>query len=162
MKPTEISIGAFVAAAGLGMAVAMTPVSAQMNPIIMAGPQNNAMGRVMALRAKEMEESARRDEQRRQAPASRYAQAVTQQQLQDAAIAPLLPEFNRRAREDGAESAINWATAAGHALGREVVGLMPQYRQRVSSEGQAAANDWYLDAARAASLRYIQTSKSAH
>lgn len=39
----------------LAVASAASPVLAQMNPIIMAGPQNYAMGRVMALRSKQMQ-----------------------------------------------------------------------------------------------------------
>jgi hypothetical protein len=57
---------ALVQALALSIAVA-TPVSAQMNPIILAGPQNYAMGRVMALRSKQIQQQF----DRRQAPQAR-------------------------------------------------------------------------------------------
>lgn len=105
-------------------------------------------------------DSMRRDQQRRRAsPPAGQVQAVTEQQLQDAALAPLWPEYQRRMQADGKDSADRWALATGKTLGHQVASLMPQYKQRVRSQGQAAANRWYLDAARQTSNRYIQASR---
>jgi hypothetical protein len=54
-QPRIGHIGALLAAISVS-----PPVLAQMNPIIMAGPQNYAMGRVMALRSKQMQEQFNR------------------------------------------------------------------------------------------------------
>lgn len=105
-------------------------------------------------------DSMKRDQQRRQAPPqARTVREVNVQQLQDAALAPLGLEFERRVRTDGKDSAVNWLVAATKPLGSQVGGLMPQYRERVRSQGQAAANAWYLNAARAIGTRYVQASR---
>lgn len=105
-------------------------------------------------------DSMKRDQQRRQAPPqSRTVGTVNVQQLQDATLAPLAPEFERRVLADGKDSAVNWLVAASKSLGGRVGRLMPQYRERVRSQGQEAANAWYLIAARAIGTRYVQASR---
>ena len=105
-------------------------------------------------------DSMKRDDARRQAASpGRDAKPVTERQLQDAALAPLWPEYQRRMQADGGDNAARWAVAAGKDLGHQVAGLMPEYRQLVRSKGQAAANDWYLDAARQTSVRYIRAAR---
>jgi len=158
MKLCQLSIGLVVVAIGFGAA----PASAQMNPIILAAPQNNSMGQIMAIRARQMEEATERDVQRRKAPAPRtLSEQQLRQQSWDAVQASLLPEFKRRTNEYGAKSANDWFVTASGALGRQLKGLKPQYQQRIRSQGQAAAISWFLNTARAASLRYVQESRSA-
>jgi len=54
MKAFERRIGQAII---LGVSLsAVSPALAQMNPIILAGPQNNAMGQIMALRSKQMQQ----------------------------------------------------------------------------------------------------------
>ena len=158
MRLYQLSIGLVVVAIGFGTA----PASAQMNPIILAAPQNNAMGQIMAIRARQMEQASERDAERRKAPAPRtLSEQQLKQQSWDAVQASLLPEFKRRTNAYGAKSANDWFVTASGALGRQLKGLMPQYQQRIRSHGQAGAISWFLDAARAASLRYVQASRSA-
>lgn len=69
-------------------------------------------------------DSMKRDQQRRQAPSrARTIREVDVQQLQDAALAPLGPEFERRVRAYGKDNAVNWLVAAGKPLGNQVGGL---------------------------------------
>jgi hypothetical protein len=81
MKVFQPHIGHAIALA-LSVTVA-TPVLAQMNPIILAGPQNIAMGQVMALRAKQMEKQF----DRRQAPQARPEAPPPPQAARNLAIA---------------------------------------------------------------------------
>jgi hypothetical protein len=62
---------------------AAAPVLAQMNPIILAGPQNYAMGRVMALRSKQIQQQF----DRRQAPQARPETTTPPQASRNLAIA---------------------------------------------------------------------------
>lgn len=104
--------------------------------------------------------SMKRDrQQRRAAPLARSVPAITERDIQDATLAPLWPEYQRRMQANGKEAADQWAVMAGKDLGHQVGSLMPQYKQRIRSQGQAAANGWYLDAARQTSRRYIQASR---
>lgn len=71
MKALQAFIGRILA---LAVAIpAASPALAQMNPIILAGPQNYAMGRIMALRSKQMQQQFDRQDTARagaDAPAS--------------------------------------------------------------------------------------------
>lgn len=107
-------------------------------------------------------DTQRRDEGAKNSNASvsrRGVAAITEQQIQDAVMAPLWPEYRRRLQADGKDSADKWVMIAAKALGSKLGHLVPQYKQRIRSQGQAAANGWYLDAARQTSRRYIQASR---
>jgi hypothetical protein len=77
------SIVAVVAA--LGLATCVAPVSAQMNPIIMAGPQNNAMGQIMALRSRQLQQQF----DRRSVPETQ-SQTLTSQPQTSQMLGPLV------------------------------------------------------------------------
>ena len=79
--------------------------------------------------------------------------------VQAAALAPLVPEFNRRVAADGQDSAQAWLNASAREIGRQAGGLMPEYQRRVASQGQAAADAWYVAAAGDLSRRYVQSGR---
>lgn len=108
------------------------------------------------------EERRARDRRARAASAPAGTAAVStsiEDRVMDAVMAPLTPEFNRRAARDGKASAQAWYMAAARDLGGQAGSLAPEYRRRVAADGQSGADSWYAAAAGELSRRYIQNGR---
>jgi len=77
------------------------------------------------------------------------------QQISDAALAPLGPEFERRVTAQGKQKAVAWLVSAAKDLGHQAGRLMPEYQKKVKSDGENSANNWYIEQAGIIGRQYV-------
>ena len=74
---------------------------------------------------------------------------------ENAVLAALSPEYERRRAALGQRRADAWMQTASSSAGRQVGSLHGQYLQRVQREGRQSADRWYIAQARAIGQRQV-------
>ena len=76
-------------------------------------------------------------------------------QAENAVLAVLKAEHERRVQAQSSGSANQWLNKAAGDTGRQVAALHAEYRRRLGADGSAGAGKWYIDSATRIATQYV-------